>query len=93
MLLALSLSQKESPNSNTSYQYFYKKILWLKMQDTYFLWCDTTSYGFLFPQLALPIYFSLNTNIYPDKLLPFRTHVKIAFPHPDKNDLRLIWNL
>lgn len=57
MLLALSLSQKESPNSNTSYQYFYKKILWLNMQDTYCLWCDTTSYGFLFPQLALPMYF------------------------------------
>lgn len=38
MLLALSLSQKESPNSNTSYQYFYKKILWLNMQDT--IVCD-----------------------------------------------------
>lgn len=41
-------------------------------------------------------YMYYNIHVYPDKLLSFWTHVKIAmtpFPHPGKNDLRLIWNL
>lgn len=86
--MLLALSPKAIQVTNTSI----KRYSGWKCK-TYFLWCEPTSYWFLFPQLALPIYFWLNTCTI-NLIIYFHFEHTWKLPWPLSPTLaKMIWNL